>query len=98
MIVGAGTGGLCLAQGLKLNNVSVELFERDYSPTDRLQGYRLSIDTAGGKALRSCLPGPFFENLVGSSAKPSQRVAFLDHRMNRLLAIDFPQTERKGID
>lgn len=31
MIVGAGTGGLCLAQGLKLNNVSVELFERDYS-------------------------------------------------------------------
>jgi 2-polyprenyl-6-methoxyphenol hydroxylase-like FAD-dependent oxidoreductase len=98
MIVGAGTGGLCLAQGLKLNNVSVELFERDYSPTDRLQGYRLSIDTAGGKALRSCLPGPLFENLVGSSAKPSQRVAFLDHRMNRLLAIDFPQSERKGID
>jgi 2-polyprenyl-6-methoxyphenol hydroxylase-like FAD-dependent oxidoreductase len=46
MIVGAGTGGLCLAQGLKLNNISVELFERDYSPTDRLQGYRLSIDTA----------------------------------------------------
>jgi 2-polyprenyl-6-methoxyphenol hydroxylase-like FAD-dependent oxidoreductase len=55
MIVGAGTGGLCLAQGLKLNNVSVELFERDYSPTDRLQGYRLSIDTAGGKALPELL-------------------------------------------
>jgi len=98
MIVGAGTGGLCLAQGLKLANVGVELFERDYSPTDRLQGYRLSIDAAGGKALRSCLPGALFENLVDSSAKPSQRVTFLDHRMNRLLAIDFPQSDRKGID
>jgi len=98
MIVGAGTGGLCLAQGLKLDNVGVEVFERDYSPTDRLQGYRLSIDAAGGKALRSCLPGGLFENLVDSSAKPSQRVTFLDHRMNRLLAIDFPQSDRKGID
>jgi salicylate hydroxylase len=98
MIVGAGTGGLCLAQGLKLDNVGVELFERDYSPTDRLQGYRLSIDAAGGKALRSCLPGALFENLVDSSAKPSQRVTFLDHRLNRLLAIDFPQSDRKGID
>jgi 2-polyprenyl-6-methoxyphenol hydroxylase-like FAD-dependent oxidoreductase len=46
VIVGAGTGGLCLAQGLKLDNISVAVFERDYSPTDRLQGYRLSINTA----------------------------------------------------
>ena len=98
MIVGAGTGGLCLAQGLKLDKVGVEIFERDYSPTDRLQGYRLSIDAAGGRALRSCLPGMLFENLVDSSAKPSQRVAFLDHRMNRLLAIDFPQSDRRDTE
>jgi hypothetical protein len=64
-----------------LDNVSVEVFERDYSPTDRLQGYRLSIDATGGKALRSCLPRALFENL-----------------MNRLLAIDFPQSDRKCID
>ena len=98
MIVGAGTRGLCLAQGLKLDKVGVEIFERDYSPTDRLQGYRLSIDAAGGRALRSCLPGMLFENLVDSSAKPSQRVAFLDHRMNRLLAIDFPQSDRRDTE
>jgi cation diffusion facilitator CzcD-associated flavoprotein CzcO len=39
MIVGAGTGGLCLAQGLNADGIAVEVFERDYSPTDRLQGY-----------------------------------------------------------
>ena len=42
-IVGAGTGGLCLAQGLKQDDVDVEVFERDHTPMDRLQGYRLSI-------------------------------------------------------
>jgi len=81
-----------------LDDVGVEVFERDSSPTDRLQGYRLSIDAAGDKAIRSCLPKALFENLVDSSAKPSQRVAFLNHRMNRLLAIEFPQSDRKGID
>jgi salicylate hydroxylase len=32
-IVGAGTGGLCLAQGLKQDNVEFEVFERDHTPT-----------------------------------------------------------------
>ena len=70
-IIGAGTGGLCLAQGLKSDNIAVEVFERDHSPTDRLQGYRLSINRAGSKALKSCLPGALFEKLVNNSANPS---------------------------
>jgi 2-polyprenyl-6-methoxyphenol hydroxylase-like FAD-dependent oxidoreductase len=36
-------GGLCLAQGLKQDGVDVEVYERDRAPSDRLQGYRLSI-------------------------------------------------------
>ena len=34
-IIGAGTGGLCLAQGLKRDGVEVEVFDRDHAPTDR---------------------------------------------------------------
>ena len=90
LIIGAGTGGLCLAQGLKKDGVAVEVFERDHTPTDRLQGYRLSLNATGNRALRECLPDPVFNKLVQCSAQPSQRVSFQDHRLNRLLAVDLP--------
>jgi 2-polyprenyl-6-methoxyphenol hydroxylase-like FAD-dependent oxidoreductase len=54
IIIGAGTGGLCLAQGLRAENIDVTVFERDLTPTDRLQGYRLSINADGNEALRAC--------------------------------------------
>ena len=98
MIVGAGTGGLCLAQGLKSDNIAVEVFERDHSPTDRLQGYRLSINAAGSAALQSCLPPALFEKLVVSSANPSRAVTFLDHRLHRLLAITFARDFTNSVD
>src|SRR5215831_14067750 len=86
-IIGAGTGGLCLAQGLKQDHVEVEVYERDHSLVDRLQGYRLSINATGSRALQACLPERLFEKLVANGAKPSESVAFLDHRLNRLLVI-----------
>lgn len=87
-----------MAQGLRSDGVAVEVFERDYSPSDRLQGYRLGINAAGSKALRACLPHALFEKLIASSAKPSRRVGFLDHRLNRLPTIDLPQTNRTGVE
>ncbi|MGH9765123.1 MAG: NAD(P)-binding protein, partial [Blastocatellia bacterium] len=98
IVIGAGTGGLCLAQGLKLDNVAIEVFERDHSPTDRLQGYRLSIDSRGGYALRTCLPPALFEQLLENCANPSRGVTFLDHRLNRLLAIDLPRHHPGDLD
>jgi len=64
LIVGAGTGGLCLAHGLKSAGISVEVFERDHSPFDRQAGYRLSINPIGNRALKECLP----ETLKGGCA------------------------------
>jgi 2-polyprenyl-6-methoxyphenol hydroxylase-like FAD-dependent oxidoreductase len=56
LIAGAGLGGLCLAQALRRQDVEVQVFERDKSPWDRPQGYRLHIDTDGVTALYQSLP------------------------------------------
>jgi 2-polyprenyl-6-methoxyphenol hydroxylase-like FAD-dependent oxidoreductase len=97
-IIGAGTGGLCLAQGLRRDDVEVELFERDHTSADRQQGYRLSINATGRRALKACLPERLFEKLVANSAKPSESVAFLDHHLNRLLVIDLPHRDRQDAE
>ena len=51
LVIGGGVGGLTLAQGLKKSGVSVAVYERDRSATDRLQGYRVHINPAGSSAL-----------------------------------------------
>jgi 2-polyprenyl-6-methoxyphenol hydroxylase-like FAD-dependent oxidoreductase len=98
IIIGAGTGGLCLAQGLKSSGVAVEVFERDRSPADRLQGYRLSINAQGSRALKACLPEALFTQFVGGAADPSRSVTFLDHRMRRLLGLDLAGNGRDSSD
>jgi 2-polyprenyl-6-methoxyphenol hydroxylase-like FAD-dependent oxidoreductase len=97
-VIGAGTGGLCLAQGLKRDGIDVELFERDLKPTDRQQGYRLSINATGRRALKACLSEGLFEKLVANSAKPSESVSFLDHHLNRLLVIELPHRDRQDAE
>jgi 2-polyprenyl-6-methoxyphenol hydroxylase-like FAD-dependent oxidoreductase len=98
LIVGAGTGGLCLAQGLKSDGISVQVFERDQAPFDRQAGYRLSINPTGNRALKECLPEPLLETLVNNSVKPSRGVSFLDERLKPLLAIDIPETNPYSVD
>ena len=56
LIIGAGTGGLCLAHGLKRAGIGVAVYERDRTRTDGLQGYRVGIDSDGSRALHACLP------------------------------------------
>jgi 2-polyprenyl-6-methoxyphenol hydroxylase-like FAD-dependent oxidoreductase len=85
LIIGAGTGGLCLAQGLKQAGIYVSVFERDRTPTDRLQGYRLHISSNGAHALEDCLRATLFREFLVSVAKPNTAVTFLDSDLKTLL-------------
>ena len=98
LIVGAGTGGLSLAQGLKSDGISVQVFERDQAAFDHQAGYRLSINPTGNRALKECLPESLFATLVQSSVKPSRKVSFLDERLKPLLTIDIPETNPYSVD
>jgi hypothetical protein len=86
-VMGAGTGGLCLVHGLRASGVDVQVFERDRTPTDRPQGYRLTINAHGSYALRTFLPQANFARYIAALAKISTAVSFLDHKLRRLAAV-----------
>lgn len=69
LIIGAGLGGLALAQGLASSGFNVTVFERDESSCSRSQGYRISIRSLGMHALSALLTPEKISRL--SSAKIS---------------------------
>ena len=88
-IVGGGIGGLALAQGLKKAGVSVALYERDATPTDRLQGYRVRISPKGSAALHDCLPADLFDLFAATCSADHRRFRFLTEKMEELLSFEF---------
>jgi salicylate hydroxylase len=87
LIIGGGIGGLALAQGLRKAGVAATVFERDRTPTDRLQGYRIHINPTGGRALYACLPASLFETFVATCGKPGNGFRFLNEKMEVLLSV-----------
>ncbi|WP_433337535.1 FAD-dependent oxidoreductase [Spirillospora sp. CA-294931] len=81
LVIGAGLGGLCLAQGLRRAGIGVAVYERDASPAVRAQGHRLHINAAGRRALAANLPPDLFA-LIGSMAgRPPARVSGFDDQL-----------------
>jgi 2-polyprenyl-6-methoxyphenol hydroxylase-like FAD-dependent oxidoreductase len=70
LIIGAGTGGLCLAHGLRRAGLSVAVYERHRDRADGLLGYRVGIGPTGARALRDCLPPPLFATFLATCARP----------------------------
>lgn len=89
-VIGGGIGGLCLAQGLHQAGVDVTVFERDRTPADRLQGYRVHIDPHGAQALRDCLPPHLWQAFLDTTGRSGQDFAFLTERLKQLLLIETP--------
>jgi salicylate hydroxylase len=87
LIIGGGLGGLCLAQGLRQAGISVAVYERDRSPTDREQGYRIHLDPVGSRGLHACLPPELYEFFLKTSGRAGEGFVFLDEQLEELLFI-----------
>ena len=55
LILGAGPGGLLLAQSLRSHRIPFKLYERDTAGSSRAQGYRIRISVDGISALERVL-------------------------------------------
>jgi 2-polyprenyl-6-methoxyphenol hydroxylase-like FAD-dependent oxidoreductase len=86
-IIGAGTGGLCLAHGLVREGIDVAVYERDRTRRDGLQGYRVGISPDGSRALHACLPPDLYATFAATCARPPSSLTFLDHRLRPLLSV-----------
>ena len=88
LIIGGGIGGLTLAQGLKRAGISSAVYERDRTPGDRLQGYRVHISPTGGLALHECLTPHLLEIFDRTCEAPTSAVRFFTEQMRLLLAFE----------
>jgi 2-polyprenyl-6-methoxyphenol hydroxylase-like FAD-dependent oxidoreductase len=91
LIIGAGTGGLCLAHGLKRAGIDVAVYERDRTRTDGLHGYRVGIDPDGSRALHACLPPELFATFVATCAREPRYFNMLTEQLSELLSLELPR-------
>lgn len=84
VIIGAGPGGLALAQGLKGAGVSFALYEKNLYRDDYLQAFRLSLRENGLEALRALLPSHLFAAFEATSNEIREEAHFYDRHLTPL--------------
>lgn len=87
-VIGGGTGGLCLAQGLHRAGVSVAVYERSHTRAERLQGYRVHINPDGSRALHECLPSELWEAFLATCGGSGGDFGFVTEQLRQLLVIE----------
>src|SRR5262245_45535942 len=88
LIIGAGIGGLALGQALvAAGGVDVRICERNRGATDWLDGYRISINPHGSRALHACLPPALWEAFVATSTAPPGGLTFRTEALQELFTI-----------
>ncbi|MFC5065344.1 FAD-dependent oxidoreductase [Actinomycetospora atypica] len=95
LVIGGGTGGMCLAHGLRRAGLDVAVHERDHTRSSGLHGYRVGISPNGSRALRACLPPELFDTFVATTAAPYRHLAIYTEQFRELVSIsfdDFPHT------
>lgn len=97
IIIGAGLGGLTLAQGLLAEGIDFDLYERDNDAEARFQGYRIGLGDEGLEGLRACLPQRLHSLLEAISGEVSGDGRAVDIHLNEL-GRQAPQYEGKMFD
>jgi 2-polyprenyl-6-methoxyphenol hydroxylase-like FAD-dependent oxidoreductase len=87
IIIGAGTGGLALAHGLKQAGMNVCVYERDRTPREDQGGYRVGISPAGSRALKSLVPASLYELFVATCARAPRYFNLLTEQFAELLCL-----------
>lgn len=85
-VIGAGIGGLALAQGLTRAGVDVTTYERDAALDSRGQGYRIHLHAAA--ALEVCLPPDLYELCLATAGQPSKHVTVMTSGLRVLRRTD----------
>jgi len=85
IVIGAGIGGLTLAQALHRAGIDVAVHDKDPS-VDATGGYRLALDSRACAVLSRHLSPGHYQALLASSAPPetSHRLTFADHQLRAL--------------
>ncbi len=100
LIIGAGTGGLALAQALRKANsdVTFAIYERDRTRADGLFGYRVGISPEGSRCLSACLPPELYAVFQSTCAITPDYFNMLTEQYQELLSIDgFSKASADGI-
>ena len=88
LIIGAGVGGLCLAQGLRAADLDVAVHERAAAPTEQLASYGIHLDADGCRALHECLPSATWARLDATAAPARDTLRFHDQHLRPLATRD----------
>jgi len=88
LVIGAGIGGLALAQGLIRRGIEVEVYERDAQPDTRLDRYRLHISPAGSRALHACLSPSAWEEFLAGAGRGGGGFGFLTEQLDTLVVVE----------
>lgn len=88
IVIGAGIGGLCLANGLHRAGFDVSVHEATHAVHP--QGYRLHLNDDGITALSAALPPESWEAFEASARVPSPRFVHLDSQLNPVGVMEHP--------
>ncbi|WP_432838667.1 FAD-dependent oxidoreductase [Dactylosporangium sp. CA-092794] len=95
LIIGAGIGGLCLAQGLRRAGIAFTVFDRAPSLVTRRQGYGFHINQDGDHALRACLPTDLYElHRATSSPAPTGDFVLYSAQLQEIFRRPLPAPPR----